>query len=98
MLYCNYLLVALYISVLMSRKDKLLDRLKRKDKSFSWSDLVTLLSGFGYEVFRGSGSRRKFVNPTSKSIISLHEPHPQKTLKPYMMKIVLEHLRENKLI
>ncbi len=69
-----------------------------KDKPGTWSELVTLLSGFGYDVFAGGGSRRKFVNHETKRIISLHEPHPQKTLKPYMIKEVLEHLKKNKLI
>lgn len=82
----------------MTRKNKLLERLKRKDKSFTWSELVTLLSGFGYDVFTESGSRRKFANQETKLIISLHEPHPQKTLKPYMLKEVLEHLKNNKLL
>ena len=82
----------------MSRRDKLLQRLKRKDKSFTWPELVTLLSGFGYVVMTGSGSRRKFVNHTTKRIISLHEPHPQKTLKPYMMNEVLTHLKDNRVI
>lgn len=82
----------------MSRKDKLLEKLKRKDRSFTWSELVTLLGGYGYEVFSGGGSRRKFIHPETKRIISLHEPHPQKTLKPYMIKEVLEHLKSNRLI
>jgi len=82
----------------MSRRNKLLDRLKRKDKSLTWSELTTLLNGFGYNVYTGNGSRRKFVNQETKRIISLHEPHPQKTLKPYMIKEVLDHLKNNRLI
>ena len=82
----------------MSKKEKLLARLKRKDKSFTWPELVTLLSGYGYVVLSGSGSRRKFVNHEKMRIISLHEPHPQKTLKPYMMKEVLSHLKVNDII
>jgi len=49
----------------MSRKIKLIDKLLREPKDFSYRELVTLLRHFGYyELRKGitSGSRRAFVN------------------------------------
>ena len=40
----------------------------------------------------GSGSRRKFKK--DKRIIILHEPHPGNIVKKYMLKQVLEALKE----
>lgn len=53
---------------------------------------------FGYDELKGSGSKRKFFNKTSRVVISLHEPHPKPSLKSYAIDIVLEHLKEEGLI
>jgi HicA toxin of bacterial toxin-antitoxin, len=82
----------------MSQKDKLLDRLKSRPRDFQWSELETLLGGFGYELERGSGSRRKFWNPQTDAIISIHEPHPVPVLKAYQIKEIINHLRERGLL
>ncbi|WP_370088214.1 type II toxin-antitoxin system HicA family toxin [Ekhidna sp.] len=84
----------------MSKHEKLLRKLKSYPKDFTWNELVTLLSGFGFEEFnkgKTSGSRRRFVNENQK-IISLHKPHPGNELKTYMIKIVLNILKEEGLI
>ncbi|MCG8319934.1 MAG: type II toxin-antitoxin system HicA family toxin [Cytophagales bacterium] len=53
------------------------------------------MSHFGYEEIKSKGktggSRRKFKN-TSNRIISIHEPHPEKTIKRYLIKQIIEHL------
>jgi predicted RNA binding protein YcfA (HicA-like mRNA interferase family) len=82
----------------MSKFDKALLRLKGKPRDFTWDELVTLLSGLGYEEKKGSGSRRKFINKNSGHVISLHEPHPGKILKIYMIKEVIETLEKQNLI
>lgn len=77
----------------MSKHQKLIQRLISLPRDFTWDELKSVLSGFGYIEKKGSGSRRKFVNE-KKEIISLHEPHPQNILKRYALEIVIEHLKE----
>lgn len=67
----------------MDKIDKTIQKLKSNPKDFTWDELRKVLSHFGFEELKAGktgGSRRKFVN-SSKDIISLHEPHPQKTVK-----------------
>jgi predicted RNA binding protein YcfA (HicA-like mRNA interferase family) len=80
----------------MSQNRKLLDRLMRKPKDFTWAELEKVLEALGYEQEKGSGSRRKFYNKTTNAVISLHEPHPQKELKAYQIREVLDHLRQER--
>lgn len=84
----------------MSRKDKLVTKLQRKPKDFTWNELVTLLNALGYrELKRGKtgGSRRRFVHD-SAALISLHEPHPGNELKAYQVELILETLTQEDLI
>jgi predicted RNA binding protein YcfA (HicA-like mRNA interferase family) len=54
--------------------------------------------GFGYVEYSGSGSRRKFIKKGDGGdvVISLHEPHPGNILKSYLIRQVIEHLRQEK--
>ena len=84
----------------MTRRDKLIGKLRRKPRDFTWNELVTLLEGLGYtEVRRGKtgGSRRRFVHETA-AMISLHRPHPGNELKAYQVELVLETLSREGLI
>ena len=84
----------------MSRKGKLIEKLKRKPRDFTWNELVTLLKGLGYsEVRRGraGGSRRRFAHETA-AIISIHAPHPGNELKAYQVELVRETLTQEGLI
>lgn len=84
----------------MSRRGKLIEKLRRKPRDFTWNELVALLEGLGFrEVRRGktSGSRRRFVHETA-GMISLHEPHPGRELKGYQVDLVLEALTQKGLI
>ncbi len=84
----------------MSRRDKLLKRLKGRPKDFTWNELGRLLRMLGYsQVKRGksSGSRRRFVHP-SLPTISLHQPHPGNTLKAYQVDQLVEALRKEGLL
>jgi predicted RNA binding protein YcfA (HicA-like mRNA interferase family) len=76
----------------MGRKEKLIGRFRTIPVDFTWNELCSLLNGFGYEMLRGTGSRRKFRK--DGRIIILHEPHPGKIVKKYMLKQVLETLKE----
>lgn len=83
----------------MSKKDKLVERLLRRPKDFHYDEAKTLLRCFGFEESnkgRTSGSRVEFVNG-DKSIM-LHKPHPSGVLKSYMVKQLIETLKELKLI
>ena len=81
----------------MSKIDKLIAKLLSNPKSFTWDELIKVMKHFDFEIRTGNGSRRAFVSNVN-GIIYLHEPHPQKVIKPYQIKIVLEHLRKEKLL
>lgn len=74
--------------------DKRLERLKARPKDYTWGELTSLLNSCGYTMKNGKGSRRKFIDDEKHKII-LHEPHPDKTLKAYMLDIVINALEEH---
>ena len=79
----------------MGTIDKLIARLKSNPKDFTWDELKKVLSYHGYEEVKSKGktggSRRKFSNESGR-LISLHEPHPEKTIKRYIIKQIVNHL------
>lgn len=80
----------------MSKFEKLLERIQQKPKDFTWDELQTLLVALGYEPVKPKktgGSRRKFVDG-KQHVISLHKPHPSNVLKEYVIKDILEMLKE----
>jgi predicted RNA binding protein YcfA (HicA-like mRNA interferase family) len=84
----------------MTRKEKLIQRLKSKPKDFTWNELTSLLTALGFtEVKTGKtgGSRRRFVN-SDNVIISLHKPHPGNILKRYQIEQIIEILSGEELI
>jgi predicted RNA binding protein YcfA (HicA-like mRNA interferase family) len=85
----------------VSKQEKLLKKLLTRAKDFRWEELIRLLNYFGYQLVstgKTGGSRRKFIHPQKKIIISLHEPHPRKELKMYQIEQIIETLREEDLI
>jgi predicted RNA binding protein YcfA (HicA-like mRNA interferase family) len=80
----------------MSKAEKLLAELvgKPTPRDFLWGDFVTLMKQLGYQELSGSGSRKKFINPDTKHVISLHKPHPGKHLKVYQVKTTITALDE----
>jgi len=79
----------------MGKLDKLKLRLCSKPKDFSYNELVTLLNALGFQEKTGGktgGSRRKFIKPETKQIISLHKPHPGNILKEYQINDVINAL------
>ena len=78
----------------MSRFQKALDRLTSRPKDFTWKELETIMTHFGYDELKGGGSRRKFVHGKTKAVVSLHEPHPRPILKAYAVDLIIEHLTE----
>lgn len=84
----------------MTRKDKLIARLKARPRDFTWEELVRLLEGLGYREQKGGktgGSRRRFSHATAP-IISLHKPHPDNIVKMYVIDEVTRVLTEEGLI
>lgn len=83
----------------MSRKDKLMDRLLKKPKDFTFEEMKSLLSYLGYELKQGgNGSGIKFIKDGSNEVINFHKPHPNGILKRYVLEQVIEKLRKDDLL
>ena len=77
----------------MSKKQKLIDRLKSRPRNFTYDEAESLLLSLGFtksNVGRTSGSRVKFH--FGNTHIRLHKPHPQKELKKYCIDNMLKKL------
>lgn len=84
----------------MGQKEKLIQRLKSKPKDFTFDDAETLLKYLNYvrsNKGKISGSRVIFINDEHGCIL-LHKPHPQKELKSYQVKQLLDILEQEELI
>ena len=82
----------------MSRIDKLINRLLDKPKDFTFDEMITLLSYYGYELKQGSGSGVKFIKEGSNEVINFHRRHPDGILKRYILDQVIEKLRKDSLL
>ena len=85
----------------MSKKEKLIKRIKSLPKDFTFSELVTLLGMLGFSMSdkgRTSGSRVMFRNTNTDEKITIHKPHPDSNLKSKTLKDVVDILIDNKLI
>ncbi len=83
----------------MSQKDKLIERLLRKPKDFTFDEMVSLLSYFGFHLKQGgTGSGVKFIRDSSNEAINFHKPHPNGILKRYVLDQVVEKLRKDDLL
>jgi len=74
----------------MSSFDKLTMRLLSYPKDFTYNELKTLLTSFGYYEIQGAGSRVCFSKDNHK--IKLHKPHPGNVLKVYQLNLIVEEL------
>ncbi len=85
----------------MSRKEKLIKRLRSLPKDFTYSELVTLLQQLGFEETnkgKTSGSRVKFYHSERKIQYLAHKPHPESTIKAKALYDILIFLENNNLI
>ena len=83
----------------MSRKDKLIVRLKSKPKDFTFDEAKALLELCGYVISNSgktSGSRVCFTR--EQKVFRMHKPHPRKELLHYQVKELIEELKEEDLI
>ena len=85
----------------MSKHQKLIEKLLRMPGNFTYDEMVTLLKGFGYveeERGKSSGSAVMFYNKKLDDKIMFHKPHPEKEIKKYLIKMIIEKLKNNKMI
>jgi hypothetical protein len=85
----------------MSSHEKLLERLLKLPKDFTWDELKRLVGRYGYcqnNKGKTSGSRIKFEKADSDICLDLHKPHPKNILKPYQVLDVLEFLKRIEVI
>ena len=83
----------------MGKKEKLIERLLKKPKDFTFEEMVTMLSYLGYELKRGgTGSGVKFVKDGSNEVINFHKPHPNGILKSYIINQIIDKLRKDGLV
>ncbi|MCL2839362.1 MAG: type II toxin-antitoxin system HicA family toxin [Defluviitaleaceae bacterium] len=76
---------------------KLLGRLLRRPKDFTFKELETLLVSLGFSVSNAgstSGSSVKFINNENGHIIRLHKPHPNPELKTYLINYIISELKK----
>jgi len=77
----------------MSKIEKLIGRFKSKPRDFTYNEIVTLLSHFGYKQIQGAGSRVVFANEKNGHKIKLHKPHPGNILKRYQLDLIEQELK-----
>lgn len=85
----------------MSKKHKLIIRLLKIPKDFTWNELHAALLTLGFEEIRTtqtSGSRRKFYNSKLGLIVNLHKPHPSNIVKTYALRQVIQKLKDSGLL
>lgn len=82
----------------MTQAEKLLIRFLSRPKDFTYSELLRLLSTYGYKQQQGIGSRVVFSNEKYNHKIKLHKPHPGNILKRYQIDLIMEELQSKNLI
>ena len=83
----------------MSKKEKLIARLKSKPKDFMFDEAKTLLKQCGYKqakTGKTGGSRVKFI--IRNRAFQMHKPHPNNTLLDYQIIELINELKEEGLI
>lgn len=76
----------------MSKKSKLIERLLQRPKNFTWDEACSLMQKCGFELVNAGGSARMFRHQVTGQKVRLHEPHPENTLKRYVIDSLIEAL------
>lgn len=82
----------------MNKKDKLLKRFYSQPKDFTFDEMVSVFSCYGFhQENKGatSGSRVIFVNDIDGNCYIMHKPHPSNIIKGYVMRQVFTFLKAN---
>lgn len=83
----------------MGTKEKLIERFKTQPSDFTWNELVRLFAAFGYEFGnKGKTSGSRVIFKKGESAYIAHKPHPDNHIKAYVMKQILEFLKNNELL
>jgi hypothetical protein len=85
----------------MSKHQKLREKLLKLPRNFTYKEIVTLLRGYGYkeeERRRSAGSAVIFYNKPLNDKIMFHKPHPGNELKRYILEMIIEKLKINKML
>lgn len=83
----------------MGTKDKLILRFKTQPKDFTWAELVRLFAILGFELSnKGKTSGSRVIFTKEDKVYIAHKPHPDKYIKGYVMKQILEFLSTQGLI
>ena len=85
----------------MSRKGKLIKRLKSLPKDFTFDEMDTLLGLLSFDKSnkgKTSGSRVEYYNKDLDKTIMMHKPHPEKELPDYAVKRIKIDLEKEGLI
>ena len=83
----------------MSRKQKLIERLKAKSRDITFGEMESLLLCLGFtESNKGATSGSRVLFQLGDMPIDLHKPHPQKELPKYQISKILKVLEEEGLI
>ena len=83
----------------MSKKEKLIKRLKSRPRDFTFGEMELLLVSLGFEKSnkgKTSGSRVLFQRHNLQ--IDMHKPHPQNELPSYQISKILKLLEREGLI
>lgn len=78
----------------MSKREKLLERLRSRPKDFTWDELVLVMKDYGCTLEKGRGSRRCFVHKASGKKAHFHEPHPGRIVLDYVIRDALNFIDE----
>ena len=85
----------------MTQKEKLIQRMLRLPKDFTFAELETVFLQLGFikdEKGKTSGSRIRFYHPRKQLQYLAHKPHPSSIVKEKALKDIVNYLTENKLI
>lgn len=81
----------------MSKKEKLIQRLCKIPKDFTWMELKALMKCVGF-IEEPAGKGVKFICPETKIVFALHPPHPGNEVKRCYLKNIVARLEEIKRI
>lgn len=85
----------------MTKADKLISKLLAKPKDLTFAELVSIFGSFGFQIEskgKTSGSRVEFYNEELDISFYTHKPHPSSIVKTYVIKEVINFLRERNLL
>jgi len=83
----------------MGRKEKIIKRLKSNPKDFTFDEMKSALESLGFKMsHKGKTSGSRVLFQKGNTPIILHKPHPQKELRDYQVKQILDILEKEDLI